>query len=390
MRNEILKQGVKMKIKKLFEIIVIVLIIVLALSIYNKKTSKIPPEKRAIKIGAILPLTGNLGFIGESQKKAISVLENIGEIRKRFVVITDARSNKSISVNIANKLTEQENIEVVLTTTTGISRSVLPVVIRKRKLFIPLCMDYQIQKESPLVLRFYYSFLQEGEGIVKSIKLLKWNKIAILYLVHPGIEREVYDIIVPLLKKDGIEVSIIENYEFKAFDFKNIAVKIKNKNIKNVILLGYGNKYKQIFKSFEEMKLDHISIIGGWGFLYKKNIPRFWYSKSYFIAPENFGGEKSVRKTKFYKDFLETFNEVPNFDALIMADAILFIKKEINKGKNISQFVKELNQKDILYNGLLGSYLIKKGGDLKVNLSLFKYNKKNNILEVLKDVSSIY
>jgi ABC-type branched-subunit amino acid transport system substrate-binding protein len=348
-------------------------------------------EAKIIKIGAILPLTGSLSFIGEVQERAVEIYKKELINTNIQIVLEDAKSDKKESATIANKWTLKKDIPIFLTTTTGLSRTILPFAVQNKKLFVSLCMDFDIQNESPYSLRFYYSFLQEGEAILNSVMNLGWDRVGIIHLVHSGVQRELESVIIPGLKNNGVSIDLIENYELQTMDFKQIISKLKSKNIKNVILLGYGNEYANIFKTIEEYKLlNDIKILGGYGFIYRDKMEIKWLEKVLFVAPENLAGDRSVNETEFYKEFQLKYNSSPHFDALFLRDALDFLKKEIIENNyNIEKIVEKINKNDIEFEGILGKYLIKKGGDLRVNLSLFSINKDGEIALKEKDVAKI-
>ena len=93
--------------------------------------------------------------------------------------------------------------------------------------------------------------------------------VGILYGRIPVWEKAVNDIYKPYFENKKIGVVYKESYDIAEKDFKNTVLKLKASGAKQLILLGYGFEYNNIFKSLaDEGLLVKIQIIGGWGFLY--------------------------------------------------------------------------------------------------------------------------
>ncbi len=383
-----------MKRVKLLTILLLVAIfatlIIFNISCSKKQKALKPKTQEVIKIGAILPLTGPLSFIGEPMHQAIEIIKP--DLKNIEIKVDDAKSNANDAVTIANKWSLEKSIKIVLTTTTGLSRAILPIVVNSNKIFVSLCMDHKIQDESPNAIRFYYSFLQEGQAIANSVLKLNWSEVVILHLIHAGVQAEVDNVILPKLKENNVKVVLKETYELSNKDFKNIMSKIINSKCKNIILLGYGSEYPIIFKTIEEMRiLNEVNILGGYGFIYYENLKENWLNKVSFVAPENLSGINKIDNTEFYKKFKKKYNKSPNFDALFIRDAIYFLSKQLENNQNDTEKLKKVfNRENVEFNGIMGKYLLNKGGDLKVNLSLFDFGENFQIREKVKDVATIY
>lgn len=371
--------------------VVIVVLIAFGLTIGQKSHSSKEPE--VIKIGAILPLTGNLAFMGEYEKKGMLIAEeyinNFKIISKKIkIVFGDSKGNPQEGVNEANKMINIEKIKFLITSTTGVSRSVMGLLKDKNFLLLAFCMDPSIHKENRYIVRLYYGMEQEANIILHYFEQIK-NKerdklkygIGILHVQHAGAEQQVRDYLLPGLGKLGIKVNYVETYQFNQKDFKVAVTKLKEKKIKYLVIIGYGFVYPQIFNALEEYNLLHnITIIGGWGFIAQRNIPPVQL-KDVIVAVPEYIFEKNEIAQKFEELYYKKFNQYPNFDAALAFENIYLLAKAIEeKGEEIDKIALFLKDKKI--KGVLGECYLDKDGGLFIPMCLAKFDDKGNLIKI--------
>jgi len=223
-----------MQQKRIFISFLACLLILLILSgfWFGKNKEK---EPQVYKIGAILPLTGNLAFLGEAERNGMLLAEEVintqGGINghKLKVIFGDSKAQAKEGVSIFNKFINIDKIKVIITSTTGISRAVFPIAHAKGVILIAFCMDPTIQKDSSYVFRLYESMGQEAETLLTYLKN-KGNipQVGVLYVHHQGAEQQLNDYFKPGFKKLGIKIAFAEPYEISQRDFKFLVAKIKS------------------------------------------------------------------------------------------------------------------------------------------------------------------
>ncbi|MFQ5455629.1 MAG: ABC transporter substrate-binding protein [Nitrospirota bacterium] len=254
-----------MKISK--RVLLLVLIVTFGLA-FNIGTLR-AEETKMYKIGAILPLTGNLAVLGEPEKNGMSLAveeintENSLNGKKIKIIFEDSMGKAKEGVTAVNKLIEIDKVSVLLASTTGISRSIAPIADSRRIPFLSLSMDPTIQKDSKYVFRLYESMGQEAEVLLSYFKDRKdINKVGILYVHHQGAEQQLNDYFIPSFKKMGIEVAVAETYEISEKDFKSHIAKIKASKVNYLLIIGYGFEYPIIFKELKQYDvIGNISIL---------------------------------------------------------------------------------------------------------------------------------
>ncbi len=161
----------------------------------KKKSRESKGSKEVIKIGAILPFTGLKGYLGEEEKKAIELaVKEINSKNKREIiqlVFADSKENPAEAAIVAERLLK-DKVSAFITSTISISRGVLPVATRNKRLIAVLCLDPTIQRMSPYAFRLYESMADEANQLVEYYSRTgKGKKVVMLYLNHREIINEV-------------------------------------------------------------------------------------------------------------------------------------------------------------------------------------------------------
>lgn len=363
-----------MKHFKILSVLFLAVILVGSLFLMNGCAKK---EPETIKIGAILPLTGNLAVLGEPEKNGMTLAveefnsKNSINGKKIEIIFEDSKGQPKEGVTTANKLIEINKIRVLLSSTTGISRSIAPIADLKHIPFITLCMDPTIQKDSKYVFRLYESMGQEAEVLLSYFKERKnVNRVGILYVHHQGAEQQLNDYFIPGFKKLGIEVAVAEPYEISEKDFKSQIVKIKGAKVDHLIIIGYGFENPTIFKELKQYDLiGKINILGGWGFTTVSNVPKELV-EGVIVAAPTYVFEKNKQAIEFVRNYKAKFGIEPNFDAAFAYDDIMILSGAIKKAEDDSITIQQVLSSITVHEGIMGKVYISPDGDLNVPMGL--------------------
>lgn len=332
------------------------------------------PEQEQVKIGVILPLTGPLGYLGEEERKAIEIAEeNINKTNKLLkVIFEDSMGSPSRAVTVANRLIEIDNVDAIITATTSVSKAVLPIADRNKKIIGTLCMDPTIQSESPFAYRLYESMGQEANVLLDyySLKRNKTKKVGILYVNHAGTVQQLEDFFVPGFKNMDIEIFYKEPYELTDKDFRVKINKIKKSEIDSLIIIGYGFKYSTIFEQLAQYGLiDKIEITGGWGFIAPSKIS-VDFLENIIVATPKYVFKKNKEAKIFEEQYNKKFKNLPNFDAAFAYDAIRIIADALIKANGNIEKGREILSAMRAYNGIMGQIKINEDGGIEVPMGL--------------------
>jgi ABC-type branched-subunit amino acid transport system substrate-binding protein len=236
-----------------------------------------------------------------------------------------------------------------------------------------LCLDPTIQKESPLVFRLYESMGQEAEALLAYFNDANANakmRVGLLYVDHPGTAQEVNDYFIPGFKKLGVNLALSEPYQITQKDFKDIAAKIKGKNLTHLIVISYGFENPAIFRDLKSSGFKG-QILGGWGFVAINALPAADVEGTVVAAPEYLLGSGSAA-AEFNQKFSAKFGKQPNYDAAFSFNAVMMLAEAARRGgpeatpKTLAKALAELGT----YDGIFGTATISPDREFSVPLVL--------------------
>lgn len=241
------------------------------LFIFSSGCSK--KEEKEIKIGAILPLTGEVSVYGIKMKKGIDLAakqwNSKGGINGKplNILYEDDQADPKMSVSAVQKLISTEKISVIIG--GAISATALPIIpiIDKSKvvLFSPAATSPKLGGSSPYFFRNWPSDIYDGSAMGQfAANTLAIKRVAILNVNNEwgiGISRVFGEI----FKKNGGEIVISDSYEQNATDFRAQLAKIKNQQVEAIFIPGYLKELINILRQKKELGIKS-PILSAYGF----------------------------------------------------------------------------------------------------------------------------
>lgn len=360
-------------------ILLLVVAVLVVMQVTKEKEAK-DTEQEVIKIGAILPLTGKLATMGEVEKNAmvLAAKEFKSDYFNVELLIEDGRSNPKDALTAAQNLLNIKKVDLLITSTTGASLAVEPVTSASKTNLLAFCMDPDIASNSPYVMRFYEGIGEEAKPIITYLSNLKDDtKIGFLYARVPAFEKIIAQDYLPQLESANKSVPYIESYEVGNSDFRSLMLKLKSKKINNLVLLGYGFEYPNIFNALKsEGLIGKIQIIGGWGFLYT-NLESEQLEGIIVSGPEYVF--KTASSSYFFNSYLKAFGKEPNFDAAYAYTMIETIVKNIPSKESLKAPLKELFVDKKFHNSIIGDYSFDNSGNMIISTDIGVYRNQQII-----------
>ena len=219
--------------KRLTWIILIIAIIAGAVFLFGNGSNDIS-KNNSIKIGVILPLSGELAFLGEEIKKGIDVA--VGELKNQGVFISviyedDQSLSLTATVNAANKLLNVDNIDVGMTVLVEESRPIAPMFNTKKIPLLVLWDSNRFIKEAGEYI-FSNGFSTEKAGELMAgyaYNTLKFKNIAVISHIDPWAEI-ISESFAGKFKNFGGNVIYNEKFQIDVTDYRTAIVKIKQLN----------------------------------------------------------------------------------------------------------------------------------------------------------------
>ena len=383
--------------KKLILFLLLTMSIALAtitLSCQQKKKSE------SIKIGAILPLTGNLASYGVGTRNAIelavSQFNNHGGIngKKIELIVEDSKGEPKIAVSAANKLINNDNVQGILGPITSPEvLSIAPIVNNdKIPMISPSATSVDISSAGDYVFRTINSDVVETESFSKFVyDNLKITKIGIIGINASGTTSYANSFKKFYISLGG-KITSIELLPENSNDFKNAIMKILHSGANGIYIAGYSTEIGIIIKqirevnksivclSYQSAEDDRVVELAG------KSVDGLIYSST--SIPGNILGNKHE---KFIKLFEDKYNKKPGvFAAEIFDGANILIQSIINSNKNSDSTVISILSNTKNYDGASGRITFDKNGDVHKPIAIYKYIGENKIpLYIFKEGKAV-
>ncbi|MDD5148329.1 MAG: ABC transporter substrate-binding protein [Candidatus ainarchaeum sp.] len=353
---------------QIIQIKILVIGLILAIVLFSGCSTPPVQGEQKIKIGALVPLSGNSAIYGESARSgaelAAGQINAAGGIsgQKLEVVFEDSKGDAKEALSAFEKF---ENVPAEITMISGVVLAVAPLA-EKQKIVL-----MNIGAKNPAISQaggFVFSNIPNSEfdekvfaGFVKNN--LGISKVALLngnndYGIATSKTFEKF------FTEIGGTIAAKESYENNATDFRTQLTKIKEANPEGIFLVGYqeqGNLLKQAYE---------LGINAKWlapeGFAQPVIVETAGTAAERVIyhAPEfNPDSNKEPSKT-FFEEYRKKFGKQPDIYAANAYDAVRLFAQAIQEAGNNSEKIKEwlYNVKD--WPSVTGNTSFDKNGDV--------------------------
>lgn len=173
-----------MTLKKIFYLVVVLSIAAVA-GLYISNKEKTAGKEDVIKIGVILPLSGNNAFIGQQLKQGLDLLKQTQTYSKKFTFIFEDDQMQATKTNlIAHKLAETDKVDVIITYASQPAAIVAPIAAKHNILQFANSSDPSFTRY-PGNYAFAPSPEDEMRVLLREIKKRGYQKIALISAIEP-------------------------------------------------------------------------------------------------------------------------------------------------------------------------------------------------------------
>lgn len=355
-------------------IIVAVFIIV---GIYlTQKT--VPEERQAIKIGAILPLTGPLSFLGEEERNVLLMAqEEINSTKdspKIQIVFEDSKGSAKDGVSAYQKLRLQK-IQYMITSLTIVSEAVNPLCQQENILQIALSVHPDIARKGKNLLRPYYGLEDEMKLMVEYLFKLGTKRVAALYINTPEDDVAINQYFKNYLVSKGMMLIGRETYEFVDKSVRTQLLKLKALNPEFIMTIDFGYMYPTLLKEAQSLGIRE-KILGGLGMMTAPPMP-VELIRGITFASASFVIDPTPNYTEFAKKYEKKYGRHVTFDGVYTYDACYILYGGLRTGK--SKYQDFLNK---TYDGISGKMLIDDSGTGKVEISIARFDDSGKKIKI--------
>lgn len=238
------------------KIIALILIVILVLGIifFIRPAQEVSTGKPIVKVGVIVPLTKELGFLGESIQNALVLAKEKLPTNTKYdyqFFFEDDQFNSSLTPTAAQKLINVDNVDAIITFGSNTGNVVSPMTQDHNIVHLGIASDVMVAKGE-------YNFIhwtqpeEESRVFVEELKKRNIHKFAFIGLNNQGGK-----VIIDAIKKDIINTDINlvseEYHTLTETDFKTYIIKAQENNPEIYLLLTGSPKLEILTKQIKEL-----------------------------------------------------------------------------------------------------------------------------------------
>jgi len=239
--------------KALFGIVAAAIVLCVVVAFMVNRGGHTEKNKDVIRVACNLPMTGNLGMIGEyidsGIKMAMDELRNSFEADgvELFFEYNDNTSQPKDAVSIFN-LQKIKGFDIYMTAGTAEAAAILePVKDSGKPHFIWGFEPFSLKKSDHL-FRHWIDMEYEGKCFIKYIENYKPKTISFIYENISSTQAQFGTIVKPYVESQGIKILNDECYDISTTNFRDIVTKVSAANPDLVIIYGFQSHLVEIIK----------------------------------------------------------------------------------------------------------------------------------------------
>lgn len=335
------------------------------------KTGEKKSEEKVIKIGAILPLTGNLSVFGNWIKKGINLAVKEKKEMNIEVIYEDNMGQSSNSVSAFHKLSSKDKAHALITAQTQVAKALLPL-INSKKLFTVFTFSDFPEGRKDYVINYHFPVIDEINVLSKFAyeKLGKKGAILVVNDEFGNLSAKIFN---KVFEENGGEIVFEEHFSYTQDDFPSMISKLKKVEPDFLFIIAYTDKYVAITKTLKEMNLE-IPIVGPnvltvYLSMVKEYLPTSYFTSSSYDFNKDSNTDEYLKFVQVYKEY---YNEEPNSVNAEAYEATKILIQAFEKNKqNLDIFYGSFKN----YKGIFGGVVVDEDRQAHFPLVIIKYSQ---------------
>lgn len=357
-------------------IIGIILIVIGVVGYFVLLPTKITSEKEVIKIGAVLPLTGDLGNPGNRILNGILLAKEEVDTSKFSIKLypEDSKSNSTESSKAIMKLIDFNKVSFVIGGMLSSTTITMNKIANTKQIILisPTASSPYLSKAGDYFFRVWPSDKSDAEISAKyCFNELSLESMAIVYWNNDygvGLKDQFMEVFQAL----GGKIIKTFGYGNDISDFKTIINNLKQENIKGVYLPGIPPTNALLIKQAKELNLNAIffSNLSAQEADFRKlagDAIEGVYFTNLNIDPNLFNN------SEFFNTYVSRFDESPDIQSLKGYESMKLILESVSNGYSTPKAFMKFIDSVGTFNFFSDTLQFSKTGDAKVKYSINKY-----------------
>lgn len=323
------------KISIIIAVGIVALITVFGFTAFQKQ-NRVSVQPTIIKIGAILPLTGDLATYGESMRNAILLAKKQSQVSSgtgenvQIIFEDDKGCVVKDAVSAAQKLININKVQGIIGTACSSSTLGIATITEKNKIVIvsPSSTSKSITTAGRYVFRTIASDSDKSVAVAKYAYDNGYKKAAILYDQSGDAFVQQQKEVTEAFTKDGGTIVMAESFAAKDTDFRTQLTKIKSSNVQVLFVASLPIEGALIFKQARELGITFPFIATDPSVATQDVITTAGTAAEGVVFP--FASTPTNKEyDTFVKDYKATYHSDPTAFAAESYDATLLLIKSI-------------------------------------------------------------
>lgn len=360
-------------IKKICIIFVAVLAIGLVVFLLMPKNGV---ASQSLKVGAILPLTGNVAIFGKWHQQGFEIAneqivkEGILNGKNISIIYGDSRNEAKEGVSLFHKFVAIDRIPIVITAMSGVSKPLIPLAQKNGTLLFFIDVTYpDITKSSPLFFRHFVQSDREAEILAAyAVEKLKIKKCSIFYLDdETGLGAKIS--FKEEIEERGSRILSEERFTKDGTNFRTQVTKLISKEPEAIYVFGYGRSWTIAVKQLKEQgykgKILANTVV--WFPVFRKPLGKS--ADGIIFSMPNLTIDADIPSIqKFVRLYRSKHNADPPLEAAYAYDTLMMLARAIAKGgygaEQTSNGLMEMEK----FTGAFGEIEIDASGEIKTEI----------------------
>lgn len=337
--------------KKLLPLLLLI-VIVFIVAVFSHKVQAATDNEKNLKIGLILPLSGEWAFLGEGIRDGAILAQN--DLKKNDIevklIFDDNQGELSKSANLASRLIADQHVDVLISIISGVGKILKPMTEKAGILNIGICSDTAVANGK----NSFINYLTAEQGVAKFVdyfpKAFPGSTLGIFSLNEAGFQRILDRLNYAASGK--INIVRIENFDKGVTDFRSQLLRMRSSSPGAILLLGLSPEIELIAKQAKSIHLDvPLTSIEGFGLASDKSP----FEGSWFV-------DSAVPSDLFQRRFQQQYGREITPGVGHAYDSVMLIGSTLSNSKNANSHLLESFRNISKYNGVIGPLTVRDDG----------------------------
>ena len=278
---------------------IVAVVLIVAIAMFSNQQQK----DDGIKVGAILPLSGFQAYAGLEMQKGMEMC-NPGNIQ---YIYEDSAGVASTGVSAYNKLNGIDNVDITVVGMSTVVPAILPIAKENKDFVITTIVTAKDVGKTggDSVFRYYLDGYESAQILASSMITQGASKVGIIYSYNEFGEtyREGAQ---QFLRNKNIPV-YTESFGLTDADFSTQLLKLKEKGVNSILVVGYDKQTLQVISKIKELDLK-TDIFTAWMWQDKDYAENLNVLEGVYVSRSSYLFESDEKAINFNEVFKSKFD----------------------------------------------------------------------------------